>query len=298
MKRYVRYDPFDIYSFEVAEWPHPVHKHTYCEIIFIRGGAGRHFINSNCFDYQAGDVFLLGPEDYHYFEITQSTRFCYIRFTGSFITASANTKEKHWRAMLEHMLRAPYQAGGSIMKGEEDKKQLYHLLEVLLYEYDNKHHHAYEMVVDSLLKVMLSIISRNLLRQDHLAVAGQPNAASLESLLHYIRTNIYSPEKLRIDTIAAHFSYSKNYLSPYFKKQTGESLQLYILKHKLSLIESRLRYSSTSLSEIAHEFGFTDLSHLYKLFKKYYGLAPRDYRAAQATSEEASAAQQALVPKA
>lgn len=283
MKRYIRYEPFDIYSFEVAEWPHPVHKHTYCEIIFIKKGTGRHIINNNGFAYQEGDVFLLGPEDYHYFEIASSTQFCYIRFTETFISSAVTAKEKHWREMLGHMLRATYQSSGSVVKREEDKKQLRQLLEVLLYEYGNRQHEAYEIVVDSLMKVMLSIISRNLVQQNRLGegVGGVKHVTPIEALLHYIRTNIYKPEMLRIEAMAEHFNYAKSYLSPFFKKQTGESLQQYIVKHKLSLIENRLRYSNAQVSEIAHEFGFTDLSHLHKLFKKYYGISPREFRAGQ-----------------
>ena len=68
------------------------------------------------------------------------------------------------------------------------------------------------------------------------------------------------------------------YLSVYFKKQTGESLQGYILKYKLKLIENRLLFSDLSISQITDEFGFTDASHLNKLFKKYYGMGPQAYR--------------------
>lgn len=80
MRRYLQYEPFNIYSFEAKEWEHPVHKHNHCEIIFIREGKGKHVINSNTFSYTSGDVFLLGQEDSHYFEIDRPTAFCFIRF--------------------------------------------------------------------------------------------------------------------------------------------------------------------------------------------------------------------------
>ena len=34
------------------------------------------------------------------------------------------------------------------------------------------------------------------------------------------------------------------------------------------------------LNEIAYEFGFTDESHLTKIFKKYRGLKPAEYKKA------------------
>lgn len=84
MRRYLQYEPFNIYSFEAKEWEHPVHKHNHCEIIFIREGKGKHVINSNTFSYTSGDVFLLGQEDSHYFEIDRPTAFCFIRFMEVF----------------------------------------------------------------------------------------------------------------------------------------------------------------------------------------------------------------------
>jgi AraC-like DNA-binding protein len=93
-----------------------------------------------------------------------------------------------------------------------------------------------------------------------------------------VRRHIHQPDKLRLDALAAHFRYSPNYLSIFFKRQTGESLQQYILRYKLKLVEARLRYSDWSVSEIAYAFGFTDESHLGKLFKKYYGRTPRAFR--------------------
>lgn len=85
MRRYLQYEPFNMNCFEAEEWQHPVHKHNHFEMIFIRSGEGQHVINNNMFAYAPGDVFLLGPEDYHYFKISTSTQFCFIRFMEVFV---------------------------------------------------------------------------------------------------------------------------------------------------------------------------------------------------------------------
>ena len=278
MKRYIQYDSFNVYPFEVDEWPHPVHKHTYFEIIFIRSGEGKHVVNNNTFEYGQGDVFLLGPEDFHYFEVAVNTRFCFIRFAESFFKEPGTRKSLEWGQMLSLLLNTPFQSKGSVVKNEDEKRQLFHLLEVLLYEYKHKYAASYEVMMDSIMKMMLSILARNLLQQNHLAEQPLHNAKPIDNLLLYIRQNIYSPEKLRIEHMAEVFNFSKNYLSIFFKRHTGESLQLYILQYKLKLIENRLMLSSLSFTEIADEFGFTDTSHLHKFVKKYHGKAPSELR--------------------
>jgi AraC family transcriptional regulator, L-rhamnose operon regulatory protein RhaS len=276
MRRYIQYEPFNIYCFEADKWQHPVHNHTYSEIIFIRKGSGRHIINGNSFTFTLGDVFLLGPEDYHLFEIETTSEFFYIRFTEDFIKSENSTHQKSWHKTIEFLLKSSYQSNGSIVKNEQDKNVLNHLLIVLKHEYENRQNASHEVMMDSLMKSILSVLARNII--DHSSLKANGQGKPIEDLLIYIRKNIHSPKNLRIEQLAEVFNYSQNYLSIFFKKQTGESLQQYILKYKLKLIEDRLTFSNLNLSQIADEFGFTDISHLHKVFRKHYGVAPKDFR--------------------
>lgn len=51
-------------------------------------------------------------------------------------------------------------------------------------------------------------------------------------------------------------------------------MQQYIINYKLKLIENRLLHSEMRINEIATELGFTDESHLNKLFKNIKVLSP------------------------
>ncbi|TEB40310.1 AraC family transcriptional regulator, partial [Flavobacterium circumlabens] len=75
------------------------------------------------------------------------------------------------------------------------------------------------------------------------------------------------------------FSVSTAYVGRYFKKHTNDTLQQYIAKYKVNLIEHRIKFSDKRMNEIAYEFGFTDVSHLNKFFRKQRGYSLRDIRA-------------------
>ncbi len=278
MKRYIQYEPFNIYLFDTSVWEHPVHKHSYFEIIFIRSGRGLHVINDNTVLYTAGDVFLLGPEDYHYFDIQEHTTFCYIRFTEVYIKDQDVQKVPDWMRTIEFILNSPYQCEGTIVTDAEEKEHLDLLLSVLLYEYNNREESSYELIMHSIMKGMLGILARNMVRQKLIDKKKTKSSRLIEDIMLYISQHIYEPDALRMERLVEKFNFSHSYLSIFFKKQTGEPLQQYILKYKLKMIESRLQSGDRSISETAYEFGFTDGSHLNKLFKKYYGVAPGAFR--------------------
>lgn len=280
MQRFNQHEPFNIYRFDASEWPYPLHNHSYFEIIFIEEGAGIHCINEHRFNYHAGDVFLLGPQDSHIFEITAHTHFCYLRFTESFFQ---NNQHKQWQRMIEYLFHTPYQTSGSLIRDADGKARLRALLTVLVDEYEHRHRTFAEQVLTYLMQSILSLLARTISEAFHAGPAtADPKVMKrtelLDQLLAYVRQHIYSPDKLRLEHLAMHFHYSPNYLSIFFKRHMGQSLQQYIVQYKLKLVETRLRYSDWSISQIAYELGFSDESHLTKLFKKYYRQTPGDFR--------------------
>lgn len=274
MKRYILHTSFNIYHFEALQWEHSVHKHTYFEIIFILKGQGRHNLNGNSFDYSDGDVFLVGPEDFHDFDIHSLTEFCFIRFNESFLKQQAHDGNT-WQQIVETLLYTSSQSRGSIVHDLVEKQKLHHLLQVLESEYQNPESSYFEIIRDNLMRSMMMILARNLLGQNTASIA--PND-SVEAILRYIKQHIYQPDFLTIEHLAEVFHYSPAYISIFFKRHTGEPLKQYITKLKMSLIEARLQFSQHTLTEIADEFGFTDESHFCKQFRKYTGNTPTAFR--------------------
>jgi len=275
MKRYILHTPFNIYHFEAGTWMHAVHRHTYFEIIFILKGHGLHRINGNTFDYTAGDVFLLGPDDYHEFVIEELTEFCFIRFNESIHKHLIGNPDNPRQSAIKTLLTTSSQSRGSIVADKGEKQKLHALLAVIRSEYANQQSAHFAGIRDSLLQSMLLILARNLSNQTPV----RPFVTdSVEAILLYIRQHIYEPGELSIDRLADVFHYAPTYISLLFKKQTGESLKQYIIRHKMKLIEARLLYSPLTLAQIADEFGYTDKSHFCKQFKKYTGSTPSTFR--------------------
>ncbi len=275
MKRYVLHTPFSIYHFEASTWVHSVHKHTYFEIIFVLRGNGIHNINGNTYAYSAGDIFLLGPEDYHHFEIAEITEFCFIRFNESIYNAQTEQKENTWQQIMKTLLYTSSQSRGTIVYDKHERKKLHNLLWVLEEEYENQQSQYFELIRNSIMRSMMIILARNLFGQ---TPASPVLKDSVEAIFMYIKQHIHNPAELTIEHLADVFNYAPDYISIFFKKHTGESLKQYITKHRMKLIEARLLFSQLTITEIADEFGYTDESHFCKQFKKFTGSTPTAFR--------------------
>lgn len=92
----------------------------------------------------------------------------------------------------------------------------------------------------------------------------------------YIFRHLY--ENIALSDLAKHVSLNPNYLSEVFKTQTGLTLRDYIQKQKVDEAKKLLDYSGLTLVEITNLLNFCNQSHFSKVFKKYTGVSPKNFR--------------------
>lgn len=80
------------------------------------------------------------------------------------------------------------------------------------------------------------------------------------------------------ETIAQRLELSPNYLGSLFKKFTGKSINETLTDTRMKKAEDLLISGTESLNYIAQHTGYINTSHFCKVFKKYYGVSPMDYR--------------------
>ena len=93
---------------------------------------------------------------------------------------------------------------------------------------------------------------------------------------NYIQHHLSEP--ITAEAIAKELYLSRPYLSRKFIEETGESLTDFILKEKTAEAKRLLRYSDKSLTAIGGFLGFSSQSHFSRVFKKYAGCTPGEYR--------------------
>jgi AraC-like DNA-binding protein len=87
-------------------------------------------------------------------------------------------------------------------------------------------------------------------------------------------------EDISLAKVAKAANTSANYLSEKFKQATGITFVRYVAQTRYERAAKLLREADLRVSEIAFAVGFQSLSQFNRVFKKFSGKSPTEYRVA------------------
>ena len=99
----------------------------------------------------------------------------------------------------------------------------------------------------------------------------------INKALQFIDENLDAD--LSLENISKVACYSPFHFHRIFKAVTNETLNAYILRRRLEKAAAVLKYKAeVSIAELSLQYGFTSNSSFTRAFKKFYGLAPAQFR--------------------
>ena len=98
----------------------------------------------------------------------------------------------------------------------------------------------------------------------------------VQGAVAYINENFR--QEITIKALANMANMSESNFYAVFKKQMGISPIAYLNNYRLSVAADRLTDTSDTISEISYSVGINDPLYFSKLFKKIYGMPPKEYR--------------------
>lgn len=87
--------------------------------------------------------------------------------------------------------------------------------------------------------------------------------------LPHVNFSEYLSEKLE---------HNYTYLANIFSEVTGNTIQNYIIIHKIEKVKELMLYNELNLTEMSYKLGYSSVAHLSNQFKKITGLSPSFYR--------------------
>ena len=98
----------------------------------------------------------------------------------------------------------------------------------------------------------------------------------IRSVINYIDQHLSSD--LSLCVLAEEFKKNPSYLSNTFKKEVGETLTSYVGKQRIQAALRCFNTTSMNITDVSENVGISNFGYFSKLFKKYVGISPREYK--------------------
>lgn len=252
---------------EAGEGMSAHHCHACFELFYVEQGACRFLVDENACELRRGDFILIPPQVFHYAAYSQRCTRCNLYFRAEDIGAAAMAALPEGRDFFSscRIFRAREGAGAPLeallsrMVAEErvgdgrTEALQYHALQALF------------LLVSRLCRVTRSVPAKHSGADDQALMAAR-----------FISRNYMHP--ITSADIAAAVGFSPNHLSRKFRETTGMGVHEYLVSTRLQHAAMELLSTTDTVTQVAIRCGFSDSNYFKDVFKRRYGVTPRDYR--------------------
>lgn len=268
--------PFEIHTmewiaqnrFQQNEVPH---RHSYFVIIWVKKGAGVHFIDVDKYELEDNTVYCLTPGQVHLLKVNGPADGYVISFTAEFL----HLNEDNFNLLFNTGLFYTFSHSPVIKVSEEMSEDMGGIVTKMMKEYDNFFLLRAE-ILRGFLKIFLIYLTRQFEGADPQA-QQQPRNVELAKKFLSLLEKQFTTKKMVAD-YADQLAVTPNYLNEVVKKVSGFPASHHIQQRIILEAKRQAAYSDSSMKEIAWHLGFDDVAHFSKFFKNVAGTSFSDFR--------------------
>lgn len=231
---------------------------------FILSGKGILTIGEKTYHLQRGNIFTIPPhiETYYYADPSDPWQYTWVSFSG---TRAAYFLEK-----------AGITAETPVRDTYINPEDFLSLTEKIL-----NHHELTipnELIRTSLLYEILALLVSSYTQQSNYRSAMHLDYSAdiyVKHAVEYIHSHY---AHIRVNDLAEYIGITRSYLTHIFKERLNVSPQEYLLSYRLEQGCRFLRTTQLSIQDVGMKIGYDNQLTFSKIFKKHYGMSPKNYR--------------------
>lgn len=239
-----------------------LHYHKFYELELICEGEAVHKINDRQVRVRKGYISLLKKLDCHlyHFNDEEQVKLYSLCFN-----------EKCISPRIHHKLISCYDDTDFFLE-QEEFEQVKSLFDIL-YSRFLKKSEDFEVIRDSILNVLLSIVFEKV----SMTTAYSETMHNIKKALMFLSEHFSDPD-LSLTKLSDEIGLSQNYLGLIFKRKLNVGFNEYIMQLRLNHAIRLLKQGGFSLDDIAERCGFNSKSYFIAVFRKQYGVTPKKYK--------------------
>ena len=274
---------FPLYIADAKHGAHDEHSHDFYELVYVRRGQGAHAIEGRAYPIQAGDVYVISPDERHSYAPTEGGSLVIVNvlwmpsLVEELLRADAALSDAESLAYIEPFLRGTARFARRLHLSGRMAYRVELLLDEMRHERQSSAPGSH-LLLRHLFCALLVLLSRaweaEAPREN--ATNPAPQQAGVARAIEYIEVNFAAP--IRVSDIAAHAAMSESRLAHIFKAQTGRGLIEYLHELRIARACAALLHNNAPVHQIADTVGYTDLRFFHRLFRRHTGCNPTQYR--------------------
>lgn len=227
-------------------------------IHYILNGKGIFQTDDKTYHLQAGQGFLITPDDLTFYQADQEDpwEYVWVGFDG--------------KAVPEILTHIGISQANPVFQCDK-KDELYWLINDMMVH--SRFSFSSAMRRTGLLYQFLSVLAESSV------TAAEPDNienAYIHLALDYIKNNYW--DTIRVYDIARYLNIDRSYLYTLFLEHMNQSPQEYLTTFRLSRAAALLSTTSYSVEQISISCGYSNPATFSKAFKRFSGFSPSDYR--------------------
>lgn len=264
----------------------PPHKHNYVEIMYVCQGSITHYIDGKELVMHAGDLLLLNQHIKHGIKRAEyeDIGINFIALPEFFDIPLQMLKENNVLAdFLVNIFRRNNTGGHYLLFELKNEQNIENLMENMIRTilYENQDEAVFNQYSMGL--VFLYLIEY----MDKLTQSSSQNYKDV--IMHTTSQYINSHYKTAsLGNLAAQLHQPLSTLSKLIRDCTGFTFQELLIRKRLQNAAILLSDTNLSIEEIASNIGYENYSYFYRIFKKQFGMTPRQYRLLHLTTTATS----------
>lgn len=233
------------------------HYHEYFELYFLESGQRYHMVGDTLYCLHPGEFILFPPYIMHY---------------------SYGDSDMFFKRLVLYFTKEMMAVPGSmdilgknayVFKADE-KREIHTILRWILQNQETDDHYSEESMYLLLNHLLISLTRSS----SH--VAKPEKETRINQIIRYLNENYTDP--ISLEDLSAHFYLSPYYLCREFKKHTNNTIVQYLNSLRVCHAQRLFQETDQSITEISKIVGFSNVTHLNRIYKSITGQSPSQTR--------------------
>ena len=263
-----------------------MHWHDELEIIYVKNEALSVTISGENYIGNQGEAFVVSPGNLHFMG-SQTGEVDYYTFLFPLEYVSFQVND-----LLEKEVMSPLKSGKMMIKPQIGDRLSDICDGLIALEYsnlvpfgakkdtefsENQNENMNDLAIQLEIKSILLQFFKRILKHGFIVENNTSGRNTTEKeMISYIQQNF--TREISLKEFGKQFHLSEKYISRYFNEHFHITLSQYINHLRLEHARQLLQETTLSITEVAMQSGYENVSYFIRSFKKMYGMSPLKYR--------------------